>query len=159
MTPTFIALLDDPVALTLWAAGFFDGEGSINITNQVQQSTGRMYHALCLSTAQVSREPLDVLAARWGGTVVSRVPGPTARPNTQLSFAWQVRSQQAENFLRDIQPYAIVKARDIEIALRFREIKATRGGVTGQGRGTPRQQDVHDAREALRLELLERRVR
>lgn len=132
---------------TEYAAGFFDGEGSINIVRSKNSSNGRVHHALAVSVSQVRREPLDMLVEKYGGTVTTTRCQPDK--NWRPAHRWNIRSQQAENFLRDIRPHLIVKAAEADIALEFRSIKAARGGRWENGPDTA----AYEAREALKIRL------
>lgn len=108
-----------------WAAGFFDGEGSINISLNLNVANGRTYHVLAVEVAQVDPRPLLRLQENWGGKIRGRAPStPRARP----SLMWYHRNGSGEMFLRDIRPWSIVKAEQIDIALAFRETFRRPGG-------------------------------
>ena len=72
-----------------WAAGFFDGEGSVFVNNNKRSkggTTGKMYSLVSvdISVAQVRREPLDRFHAAVG---IGTVNGPYApRSNQQPHF-------------------------------------------------------------------------
>lgn len=131
-----------------WAAGFFDGEGSVNIARNMQHSTGKLYHVLAAEVAQVDPRPLLELKERWGGIIVSRDP---STPNAKFSFRWQIRSAGAEAFLRDIRPWARVKGEEIDIAMAFRQTFRQRGGSARMPEGTV------DLRNDLKRQLEEGR--
>lgn len=137
----------------VYAAGFFDGEGSINICLVKHSKSGRSYHQLFVTVAQVDPRPLIWLKENWRGSVCFRNP-PSNTDTQRPSYRWQVSGPTAAKFLADVQPYLKVKDKEVAIALAFRELKCKLGSQLGQARGALRQQDVHDAREVLRQELL-----
>lgn len=55
--------------LEAWAAGFFEGEGSIAIRSH--RKRGGIEYSLCCSVNQVGAEALEDLRARFGGSLVS----------------------------------------------------------------------------------------
>jgi hypothetical protein len=71
-----------------WAAGFFDGEGSVYLNRKraIGGTTGREYiiHSPCLSVAQVDPRPLARFALAVGG----RKPGGPYQPRTAKSNAY-----------------------------------------------------------------------
>ncbi len=61
-----------------WAAGFYDGEGSVSVTGStLQYKEGRT--SICISVGQVNREPLDKLTDIFG---IGEIYGPYARGGT-----------------------------------------------------------------------------
>jgi hypothetical protein len=98
-----------------YAAGFFDGEGSIRMRHQ--QFKGRMRWILAVDIGQNDRRPLDALAARWGGQVRERKE---YRSRNGVHYSWRVTTAQAHVFLCDIRPFLIVKAEAVDIVLEMR---------------------------------------
>jgi hypothetical protein len=133
---------------TIWAAGFFDGEGSINIVKQANKG-GNTNYALVVDVSQVDPRPLEILQKHWRGSLRTR---PQPNPKWKTPTIWTVRSIQAEQFLRDIRPYLIVKGEEADVALRFREIKS-QYIQKESGRGSAKDLDAFNAREALKNEL------
>ena len=129
---------------TAWAAGFFDGEGSVNITQNQHSRTGKFYHVLCVDVAQVDPRPLMYLKERWDGCIRTRQP---STANARLSCMWSLRNKAAEDFLRDIHPWVRVKGEQIEIAFAFRETFRARGG------STPLADGVLESRIAMKQKL------
>ena len=82
-----------------WAAGFFDGEGSIQL-----RKTG-----LQLYVGQTDPRPLERFAAAVGVGKVNGPYGPYARngtPNTwKPMYAWQVGGRKAEAVFALLQPF------------------------------------------------------
>lgn len=75
-----------------WAAGFFDGEGSLFVRHTAKHkggTTGKLYPLLTveMSIAQVRREPLDRFLAAVG---VGAIAGPykPRSQNSQPHFRW-----------------------------------------------------------------------
>ena len=118
-----------------WAAGFFDGEGSISIRPHSHGRSERLYVAV----SQRSRAPLEALRETYGGSVSkTRTPSNCHR--------WRITGVGAEAFLRRIQPHALVKREPIAIALEFRATKGLRGRRLAEG--------VREHRAALRARLM-----
>lgn len=87
----------------IYAAGFFDGEGSIHITKD-----GRAQ----ISVTQKKTEVLEMFKEKYGGEIYSK------SDNSRVSH-WKVTSRNGMiKFLTDIAPYSIVKKFEIELGLR-----------------------------------------
>lgn len=109
-----IAILGKTVAECAYAAGFFDGEGTVFIAiDRGRASTRGPIFNLRVTAAQVDRTPLVWLQSRWGGSVVQR------RRGEHQHSAWTCFSRGAAQFLRDVRPYLIVKADEADVALEF----------------------------------------
>jgi hypothetical protein len=90
-----------------YAAGFFDGEGSIQITPP-RKTKG---FALHVSVAQSEQATLGWLCMTWGGSV-----GPHGRPGV---FVWRIHAAAAGRFLVDIEPYLRIKRQQAQLAIAF----------------------------------------
>lgn len=96
-----------------WAAGFFDGEGSILIMNPSPKTGFR----LRISCAQkIHRRPIDKLQSIWGGII---------REDSRKIFTWKASGRQAMEFLQDILPYLnlTVKNEQAAIAIEFQSLR------------------------------------
>lgn len=83
-----------------YAAGFFDGEGNLNVTTSAGAAA---------KVVQVDVRPLALLQAEFGGSL-SEV---RTRGRQSRTFAWQVSGENLDRFLETIAPHAIVKAEEI----------------------------------------------
>lgn len=105
-----------------WAAGVFDGEGSVYI------SPRRRTYSLIVSVGQSSssraRPAPMVLKLRehFGGSLSCM-----QRPNGLPHHTWQVSCRAAELFLRAIAPYVVQRREQVALALDYRE-KVVRSG-------------------------------
>lgn len=96
-----------------YVAGFFDGEGCVNITVRGK------FRQVSLRVMIVNTEPmiLALLHTRYGG----QLPG----PRQDLKKHWKPFRQlvltgyKAIRFLEDIAPFAILKKPQIDLALEF----------------------------------------
>jgi hypothetical protein len=118
-----------------WAAGFFDGEGSVSFGKAGKP--GHRY--LLVSVSNNDTRGLESLHAWFGGRFYFELSRRCSR--------WTIRSRHAEAFLKSIRPYVRLKGDVIDVALRFQETIGPRGTrcVTA---------DVWDMRERLHAELL-----
>lgn len=97
---------DDPVFLA-WAAGFFDGEGTIIITMSRKSC---LY--LSAKMSQVVTAPLEEIRAVYGGCLHKRDKNSTCMVLT-------LGPRASAEFLSDIRPYCRVKCEEIDMALEF----------------------------------------
>jgi hypothetical protein len=120
-----------------YAAGFFDGEGTIQLNHAVRRlaRNGREYHRyeVWLSVTQYDRSVLDLLAARYGGKVYQRKSRATGDGRLHWRFDWVITALAAAKFLRVIRPHMYVKAEEADIALQFADtmMTATQGKRNG----------------------------
>lgn len=77
--------------------------------------------SLNLRVNQKFREPLDELAALFGGTV---------RRTSRGYFDWTVTSKQAGFALRNMLPFLILKKRQAEVALAYQSAVQSHRGST-----------------------------
>jgi hypothetical protein len=122
---------------TIWCAGFFDGEGSISIIR-----VGQRYHKLFAKVTQNDRGPLDRMRSRWADTFLQKNDG-----RITPTFDWVASNRIGQRFLREIEPFAIVKSDQIRIALEYLDRRTGR-------RGTQLGIEEIAEREASRLALL-----
>jgi hypothetical protein len=102
-----------------WAAGFFEGEGSVMI---VARPPARVLAALITDLSQVDREPLQWLRDRWSGTIP---PGLRQHAGGRPFFRWRLRGPRAAKFLCDVRPVIVrpLVQRRIDLALAFQAQK------------------------------------
>lgn len=100
-----------------WAAGLFEGEGSISISKPTHRNWGHLMADVPNTDDQIVR----FFVERWGG-VVQHHP---SRGRRRAYWRWRTASRQAAAFLRDIRPFVItdrVKGR-IDHGVAFQEQK------------------------------------
>lgn len=110
--------MDDKLFLA-WAAGFFDGEGCVLVS---PRSNGK-FHSLFTSVTQQEPTALHLFKQRFGGNVT---PDKTATSDSYerkrgavLVWRWKASSTEAYAFLKAIEPYCVVKAEQVRVALEF----------------------------------------
>ena len=106
-----------------YAAGFFDGEGSVYIRQPHGRAGHRSSYSICASVGQDDIRPVLFLQRCWGGCIN---PGPI-RPNGKCNSRWTLVAASAGRFLRDILPYLIVKREQTELALEIQSQKRPAG--------------------------------
>lgn len=82
-----------------YAAGFFDGDGALSVSMDPHTRQMRVNVAI----TQKDPVPLHWLAARWGGEV---------KPERDRYWRW--RPPNREQFIRDIEPYLVMKKERVQ---------------------------------------------
>ena len=96
-----------------YAAGFFDGEGSISIEKPRQ----RRGYTLMVGVGQRDVSPLLWLQSLWGGRIAPM------RHNPKGAWKWVCSSAVAGIFLTDILPYLKNKRPVADLALSLQQTK------------------------------------
>src|SRR5439155_14127434 len=115
----------DEVAYT---AGFFDGEGCVNIARYLKR--GRPYHTLAIIFTNTDFRVLEWLQRRWGGHLTKPILRNSSRqrPYRHLRFS----AGPARPLLLAMLPHLIIKKSEVETALEFINARSdNRGGRQG----------------------------
>lgn len=109
-------MIYDPVLS--WAAGFFEGEGSVC----VRRPSKRNWGTLAALVANTEPKYLELFRSRWGGSIHALRPSGS---NSKAAFRWTISAKQAAKFLSDIQPHVIGERMRVRIflAIAFQENK------------------------------------
>lgn len=100
-----------------YIAGFFDGEGYIQIAKRSPGGHSRSPYSLVVSMANTHRGVIDEIAKVTGGKVLfhNGIKRGKAHPHYRLTFY----TLQALAFLKAIQPYLIIKREEADLAISF----------------------------------------
>ena len=95
-----------PIELA-WAAGFWEGEGSVQIAKSVNYS-------LQVNVTNTKLPPLNLYQQEWGGNLREH-----AQPTTThaRSFQWIVTNWNAARFLKAIRPYLVYRHEQVNTGL------------------------------------------
>lgn len=144
--------VDPSVAFLAWAAGFFDGEGSVFVEVAKSANTRRgIRTALHVSVTQTSVPCLDLLKGWFGGKIQMITPYRRATMNNSVCYIWRLLNRDAIPFLEAVAPYVVVKKEQVELALHYPLTSADGrkyGGVTN-----PLPDEVHDRRMEIGQKL------
>ncbi len=97
-----------------YAAGLFDGEGSVSL---VCHRSNRS-HSPQVAVASNDREVLAWLQKRWGGSIVTKQP---RKVTHSVSYDWRLTDRRALAFLRLIRPFLVIKRKVRRIDLLLSE--------------------------------------
>jgi hypothetical protein len=100
---------------TEYAAGFFDGEGTVYIHGYQDPDNNRRYHAAKISISQKTPAVLYLFQERWGGRVRIATKDGT--------YVWEANGDTALSFVSDIYPYTIVKYEQLRLYLEFKSLR------------------------------------
>mgnify|MGYP001559144618 CR=1 FL=1 len=89
-------------AETAYAAGIFDGEGSVSLT----RNHSNRWPGPQVSVASTDPELMDWLKAHFGGVVTRKR---TYAQHHRPSFQWKLTDRKALDFLRLVRPFLVIK--------------------------------------------------
>ena len=98
-----------------WAAGFFDGEGSIGI---YERNQGR-YSRLTSDISQRDPRPLLIFKEMFGGNIRK---WDDRRGDNAVIWHWTISSRRAAIALETMLPYLILKRERAELALAYQKL-------------------------------------
>lgn len=135
----------DATALS-WAAGIFEGEGTITIAVRNQDRTFRL---VCIMS-NTDRQMISIFHTWFDGWVQ---PAYGERPGRKPAWSWTVSGPAAVKFLEQVSPYfrTLRVRRKCDLAFHFRE--------TQEGGAGPKLPGVKAKQEHLYAEMKERNRR
>jgi hypothetical protein len=95
-----------------YLAGVIDSDGYIS--TQRSRHSGRLYSGAKVGIAGTRRQPHDLAASLFGGTVNRYIP---KNPRHRPQFQWSRHGEGAVVVIEAVLPYLLVKRRQAEIAL------------------------------------------
>jgi len=106
-----------------YVAGFFDGEGSVSIVKSDRSKFRPNPSPMWGLRITISNQHLPILQwmhKEFNGALFTQTSGKSG------VYRLILQTKQAENFLQKIQPWIRVKKGQVELALTFQEIRASR---------------------------------
>lgn len=101
-----------------YAAGFFDGEGCINV------SSCRKTILIRTLVVNTNLTILEMFKERWGGDIYANKKG---KDHWKQAYTWRLSYNAAYQFLKDIYPFLVVKEPQAEAAFIFFDNKPGKG--------------------------------
>jgi LAGLIDADG endonuclease len=136
-----------------WAAGFFDGEGCVLVEMSKEKGCKHGFRtSLHTTVTQTSLPCLQLYLERFGGGITTSENKTPSGRRWAVQYRWSVRNENALNFLKQIQPYVVVKKEQVDAALKYALYDAN---GKKYGARNPIPDEVMQSRVALR-ELLQK---
>lgn len=133
-----------------WAAGFFDGEGCVSLSDCTRKDRGytsTRHITMKILVSQKVRLPLDKLLQLFGGTIEpSRRAGVSALGGPFNGWVWIIRGTGAAEALTKMLPYLVLKREVTMVAL---DLQAHIDNRPRKGRGCPLSDEDIEYRKAL----------
>ena len=104
---------------SLYAAGFFDGEGCVNCSSN--KSGSPFVRILVVNT---NLTVLEKFQETWGGDINKNYK---SKEHWKQAYTWRLSHAAAAKFLEDIYPFLIVKETQARLALEFANIRPGKG--------------------------------
>lgn len=124
-----------PIEAVVYAAGFFDGEGCVGIYRRKMPASTRP-HSVSIRIINTNPLPLQFIQKNFGGSIGAHRPK-NPEFNRKPTWQWRIGGEAGYEFLRSILPFLIVKAREVELCIAFRDLKKRCGGRATMERITP----------------------
>ena len=148
---------NDRTAKLIWAAGFFDGEGSIGI--YPAGSSGRSFQ-LSIVVGQVDTRPLQVFQELFEGNLFENAWAKRAKKG-RVGWSWRASSRRAAAILTEMLPYLVNKRDEATLAIEFQAGKGVQPrNLDGKVGGFPLSAEDFDKQRfyAEEVKRLKRRV-
>jgi len=113
--------MDDQLFLA-WAAGFFDGEGCVLVSERKSGAHYASSFQLFTTVTQQDPTALYALKSRFGGNVTpdkTATKGYNRKLGAFLCWRWKASSIEAFRFLQAVEPHVRVKKEQVNIALQW----------------------------------------
>lgn len=109
-----------PETIAAYAAGFFDGEGYVDIYSaSLAKASKSPSLMLRVVISQKDGKVMNWLTEHFGGHVQ------LSRKGQYSIYRWDIRSQAAKRFLLAILPYVLVKKEQVILAIEYEQRKET----------------------------------
>ena len=115
--------------LTIWLAGFLEGEGSfVIILDQNSVFSGR------LTAGQANPSILELLKDTFGGQIRQNKRSYSSRFSTTLLYQWTITGPAMYKALLELRPYLFVKAEQADCLIQLQESINSYKGRIGRNR-------------------------
>jgi hypothetical protein len=118
----------------IWAAGFFDGEGCVNLTTGLSRGAKNPTVKAQILLTNTDRQVLDWYQERWGGAVYvhAKLRSDGDHGHRRTAYVWCLFAAGRLKFLQDITPHLKVKQPQADNCVAFLEMRDKRGPVRGR---------------------------
>ena len=111
--------MDFLVISLAYAAGFFDGEGTVSVPKRKVKE--KYYYRLNVSVSNTYRKTLEEFQVAFGGQIYND----TNYVNKPL-FSWQINGQEAAKFLQQIEPFLAEKRSQAWLGMEYSALTVAR---------------------------------
>lgn len=106
-----------------YLAGILDGEGSVSLVNQRDvRSGGEYYRSLICSITNTDQALGEWVLRTTGLSRLQRVDV-SSSIGTKPRWTWRIRGETAAAFLRQVEPYMVVKRDRALLAIAFQDVR------------------------------------
>ena len=130
-------------AINAYMAGILDGEGHFSM--YFHERFNR--HHVTVGVMNTSRDLIDWLVNNFGGYVYEHKPK-SHKPHWKPCWEWRMKVQEIPGRLPPILPYLVIKRRQAELAISFRE-------TINPSANNPRKKGVSPEILALRHKIMD----
>ena len=102
-----------------YIAGFWDGEGTINIHRQKIKNSDKMQHFLYVKVSNTNKEILEKIKKFFGRGIITSNGIPVK--GHRKAWQYQASCNNAYKVIEILYPYLIVKKEQAELAMQFQE--------------------------------------
>ncbi len=128
-----------------YIAGFFDGEGSIGVYKTSGKNNWHLRTQLAQNKSNNSTRIMEYLKNRYGGNISIQIT-----LSNKNKYNWQLNSNKCAKFLKDIEPYLVLKKKQAQIAIKW---QLSRPSVTRNSKGQIQLSFPEDLKKAKRVSI------
>jgi hypothetical protein len=140
-----------------WASGFFDGEGCVVVELSKSPASAAGYRtSLHATVTQTSIPCLEIFVKHFGGAIKTYQFTSPNSTRWAVQYTWAVRNEKALEFIKAIRPFSVVKASQIDEALKYPFL--SEDGKKYGNRGNPLPKHIWEERLRIRLALQDLRA-
>lgn len=133
--------MENRLFLLSYCAGIIDGEGSVDVSVSYPKGARKTpSFRIRLKVSMCSKLCIEVLQGLFGGEAPIRT---RKNPNHRPVFEWSIRSQNACNALKELEPFLVLKKPQAILAIKLAglvsQYPTTSKGIFGFRKNTPEQ--------------------
>ena len=117
------------VAQWAWAAGFFDGEGTVGVQKNHSKTSKNPSFSLKVKVSQDDSYPLEKIKVMVGAGAICkyvRIRERKGKMQQETHYSYEVTGTPAKMFLQGMLPFLTVKKKRAEFGIKFREMIESR---------------------------------
>ena len=136
-----------------YAAGLFDGEGYVRVNVWHKPNSTHTRYQVFVGLGVTHLPVIQQLQEQYGGGI-NENRHDLRNPKNRIQFTWNVVSRNANDFLKRIFPYLVIKQDQVALALKLQEsIDLYKGQLGNQYRFHPDRDRIFAERAAMAEEI------